>query len=118
MLQQNYIARLKRENHLRHTANNDTELQNIVLRLRDDLGELRKKWEDWLEKDEDFKARTTSQLEEIAESARLTTEKIRAHLLQTAEETHRASWPRLTRSRIGRNASACVSRPTTPTLRG
>jgi len=43
-LQKKYIARLTRENHLRHTANNDTELQNIILRLRDDLGELRKKW--------------------------------------------------------------------------
>ena len=41
MLQQNYIAQLKRENHLRHTANNVTELQNIALRLRDELGELR-----------------------------------------------------------------------------
>ena len=43
-LQQHYIARLIRENHLRHTANNDTELQNIVLRLRDELGELRRQW--------------------------------------------------------------------------
>jgi len=45
--------------------------------------------EEWLKKDEGFKARTTSQLDEIAEASRLTTEKIRAHLLQTAEETHR-----------------------------
>ena len=45
--------------------------------------------EEWLKKDEAFKARTTSQLEEIAESTRLTTEKIHAHLLRTAEETHR-----------------------------
>jgi len=41
-LQQDYIGRLTRENHLRYTANNDTELQNIVLRLRDELGELRR----------------------------------------------------------------------------
>jgi hypothetical protein len=44
-LQQDYIDRLLRENHLRYTANNDTELQNIVLRLRDELGELRKRSE-------------------------------------------------------------------------
>jgi len=44
-LQQDYIARLTRENHLRHSANNDTELQNIALRLRDELGELRKRTE-------------------------------------------------------------------------
>jgi hypothetical protein len=41
-LQGDYLVRLKRENHLRYTANNDTELQNIVLRLRDELGELRR----------------------------------------------------------------------------
>ena len=88
-LQQDYVARLTRENHLRHTANNDTELQNIVLRLRDELGELRRQWDEWLKKDANFKASTTAQLDEIAEAARLTTEKIRAHLLQTAGETHR-----------------------------
>jgi len=44
-LQQDYIDRLTRENHLRHSANNDTELQNIALRLRDELGELRKRTE-------------------------------------------------------------------------
>jgi hypothetical protein len=75
-LQQDYIERLKRENHLRHSANNDTELQNIILRLRDDLGELRKQWEDWLERDNDFRARTTSRLNEIAEATRLAVDKI------------------------------------------
>lgn len=88
-LQQHYIGKLTQDNHLRHTANSDTELQNIVLRLRDDLGELRRKWEEWQTKDEAFKAHTTASLAELAEAARLTTEKIRAHLLQTAEETHR-----------------------------
>ena len=44
-LQQDYIARLTRENHLRHTAGNTTELHNIVLRLRDELGELRQRTE-------------------------------------------------------------------------
>ena len=88
-LQQDYIARLTRENHLRHTANNDTELENIALRLRDELGKLRRQWEEWLKEDAAFKARATARLDELSETARLTTEKIRAHLLQTAEETHR-----------------------------
>ncbi|MGH8429992.1 MAG: DUF4062 domain-containing protein, partial [Solimonas sp.] len=88
-LQQQYLAKLKQANHLRHTAKNDTDLQNIVLRLRNELGELRRQWEEWLARDADFKARITAQLAELAETARLTTEKIRVHLLQTAEETHR-----------------------------
>ena len=41
-LQHNYIARLKVENHLYYLANNDTMLENIVLKLRDELGELRR----------------------------------------------------------------------------
>ena len=74
-LQQDYVAKLKQDNHLRHTANNDTELQNIVLRLRDDLSELRKQWKEWLIKDTEFKARTTANLAELAETTRLTTER-------------------------------------------
>ena len=46
-------------------------------------------WEEWLAQDADFKARTTGRLDELAEAAQLTTEKIRAHLLRTTEETHR-----------------------------
>src|SRR5574338_830312 len=44
-LQQAYIDRLRRENHLRHTANNATELENVVLRLRDELSVLRQSQE-------------------------------------------------------------------------
>ena len=58
MLQQNYLAQLKQENHLRHTARNSIELENIVLKLQDELGVLRQKWEEWLRKDASFKART------------------------------------------------------------
>ena len=88
-LQQDYLARLKRENHLRHTANNKDQLEIIVLKLRDELGELHRRWEEWLSKDNAFKAGTTASLAELAEANRLTTAKIRAHLLQTAEETRR-----------------------------
>ncbi len=102
-LQQHYIAKLTQDNHLRHTANNDTELQNIVLRLRDDLGELRKH-------DEGKQRRLTmaviatllglmilggggwwgyQQLQMgVHQVGVVNTEKIRAHLLQTTEETH------------------------------
>lgn len=103
-LQQKYVARLKAENHLRHTANNPTELQNIVLRLRDELGWLRKRGEDrdrrvartliaillgliilggggwWI-----YQSLST----EVKQSTVVNTERIRAHLQQTAEETHR-----------------------------
>ena len=44
-LQQAYRARLRAENVVRHRANNETELKNVVLSLRDDLGELRRKGE-------------------------------------------------------------------------
>ena len=66
-LQQEYLARLKRDNHLRHTAQNGTELDNIVLRLRDELGELWKKWEAWLQKDADFKTSTDAKLDKLTE---------------------------------------------------
>ncbi|WNM61708.1 DUF4062 domain-containing protein [Candidatus Nitrospira neomarina] len=103
-LQEDYLTRLTRENHLRHTANNGTELQNIILRLRDELGELRKRAES-------RESRLTKivigillglvflggggwwgfqQLQMgVQQVGMVSTEKIRAHLLQTAEETHR-----------------------------
>lgn len=104
MLQQDYLGRLTRENHLRHTANNGTELENIILRLRDELGELRQRAEGkerrlttlviaillglvilgvvgWLA----YQSLHTG----VQQAAVVNTERIRAHLLQTAEETHR-----------------------------
>jgi tetratricopeptide (TPR) repeat protein len=97
---QAYIERLTKENHLRHSARNDTELENTVLRLRDELSELRQCGARRL-------CRLTiaiagilfllitlggggywayKNLYEVA--GEVTTEKIRAHLLKTAEETH------------------------------
>ena len=87
-LQQDYVARLRKENHLRHHAASDTELENVVLRLRDGLGELRERWVEWLKQDAEFKTHTIAHLSELADAARLTTEKIRAQLLHTAETTH------------------------------
>ena len=42
MLQRQYIDTLHSQNHLRHHADSSTELENIILRLRDDLGLLRR----------------------------------------------------------------------------
>ena len=44
-LQEAWKQRLASVNFLRHSAANDVDLQNIVLRLRDELGELRRKSE-------------------------------------------------------------------------
>ncbi len=103
-LQQNYLSRLNQDNHLRHTANNGTELQNIILRLRDDLGELRRGGE---RRERRLTKAVISillglvilggggwwgyhQLQRgVQQVSLVNTEKIRAHLLQTTEETHR-----------------------------
>jgi tetratricopeptide (TPR) repeat protein len=103
-LQKNYKERLKQENHLLHTAEDAIELQNKIFRLRDELKELRQGEERRIR-------RLTAaiigillgivvlggggwwaykNLYTVAEqSAVVNTEKIRAHLLQTADETHR-----------------------------
>ena len=103
-LQQDYLTKLKQENHLRHTANNDTDLQNIILRLRDDLGELRQGAERRERRLTKAVIATLlglvilggggwwgyQQLQVgVQQVSLVNTEKIRAHLLQTTEETHR-----------------------------
>lgn len=45
-LQRDYIEGLKRDNQLRHTAENQIELDNLVLRLRDELAVLREEERD------------------------------------------------------------------------
>lgn len=94
-LQEDYILRLTRENYLRHTANDDTELQNIVLRRRDErwqcrlsatiiailLGIAATIGGGWWAYNKLFRS--------VQQFAVVNTEKIRAHLLQTAGETHR-----------------------------
>lgn len=103
-LQQDYIAQLEQQNHLRHTANSDTELQNIILRLRDELGELRKQAE---RRERRLTTLVMASLvgvlvlggggwwgyqqlhRGVQEVGAVNTEKVRAHLLQATEETHR-----------------------------
>ena len=102
-LQEDYLTRLKRENHLRHSANNDPELQNTILRLRDELGELRRQAE---RKERRLTTAVIAillglvvlvgggwwgyqQLQVgVQQVSVVNAQKIRAHLLQTAEETH------------------------------
>ncbi len=87
-LQKGYKDRLRKENHLRHYAKSDEDLELKIHKLPDYLLELRKDHEKWLESDKDFKTHTTRRLDEISEAARLTTEKIRDHLIETAEKTY------------------------------
>jgi len=103
-LQQNYLAQLKQENHLRHTANNPTELDNIVLRLRDELRELRRRAAEGERRLTKLAVATLlgllalggigwwgyQQLERgVQEVGVVNTEKVHAHLLQATEDTHR-----------------------------
>ncbi len=103
-LQQGYLARLKSDNHLRHTVQNETELDNVILRLRDDLGELYKEAKG--------RARRVTTLvgtillvlvalggsgwwgyqrlqDGVQQVSVVNIEKIRAHFLQATEDTHR-----------------------------
>lgn len=104
-LQQNYIARLQAENHLYHTASNDAELENIVLKLRDELGELRRSAKRHQRR---MSAAVVAVLlglillgsgewwgyqhlqANVQQVGVLSTERIRAHLRETVEETYRS----------------------------
>ena len=120
-LQQDYVARLQRENHLWHMADNPAELQNVVLRLRDELGELRRRSErrhrrlSWaiaaillglallgggiwwsyrvlhgtLQQGREEVQQARKDVKEVQRAVAINTEKIRAHLLETAAATHR-----------------------------
>lgn len=44
-LQSDYLQRIREQNDLRHAFANSTELENIVLKMRDDLAPLRAEWE-------------------------------------------------------------------------
>lgn len=103
-LQQQYLAQRKQENHLRHTASNPTELDNIVLRLRDELSELRKRAEQGARRLTRLVIASLfgmavlggggwwgyQQLERGVQAVGVVNkEKVRAHLRQATEETHR-----------------------------
>ncbi|MFC5771061.1 tetratricopeptide repeat protein [Thauera sinica] len=103
-LQQAYLDWLVRENHLRHTATDDTALENIILKLRDELAKLRRT--DEIRQHRLWKAvvavligllmlsgggwwATQHLTTTVQQAAVVDAEKIRAHLLTTIEETHR-----------------------------
>jgi hypothetical protein len=73
-LQRIYHDERHKDGHLRHTASSDAELELRVERLRNELGELRQAFEAWQK--------------EVLERLTITTEKIRAHLLESVEHTH------------------------------
>ncbi len=103
-LQRDYLARLQQENHLWHMVESPTDLQNVVLRLRDELGELRHREE----KQQRRLVRGVAVIlvallvlaaggwwgyqrlqRGVQQAGVVNTEKIRAHLLETIAETHR-----------------------------
>lgn len=98
-LQRAWKERLKRDNFLQHAVNGELELENTVLRLRDELGEFQRAS---LRRERQLTALLVTTLLAVValgaggwltwrasklESDRVTTAKIRAHLLQS-EEAH------------------------------
>jgi tetratricopeptide (TPR) repeat protein len=75
---------------LYHPAADDKDLEIIVRKLQDKLGELREDWQEWLRQDAAHKAETAAQLAELNRitSGRITSAKIRVQLLATVTETH------------------------------
>ncbi len=88
-LQQKYLVQLGQETHLRLAAYNETELEEILLRLHDELGELGKLWlakEDLRKILSDLSA---ARLEEANKSSWSTPKRILSHLRQTVANTYR-----------------------------
>jgi tetratricopeptide (TPR) repeat protein len=107
-LQLAYVERLRAANHLRHRVDSDAELENRVLRLKDELAQLRARQErhqrrlgwglggvfatlllvgggllwsnHW---------NTTTIVAQTAAQQQITTERIRAHLLTAVEDAYR-----------------------------
>jgi tetratricopeptide (TPR) repeat protein len=145
-LQQDYLARLQRENHLWHQAENPTELQNVVLRLRDELIHLRWRAElrhrrlnraiaaillvlavlgggTWwgyrllrgtIEESRKEVQQTRDEVKAARQAAEASAGRIHAHLLETADRTHRRElaeaekdkdWKRRQRLREAANAA-------------
>ena len=76
-LQLTYRDKRRKDGHLYYDATSDTDLELKVERLRDELAELRRAFETWQK--------------EVLERLTITTEKIRAHLRESAERTHQVT---------------------------
>ncbi|MGO9118669.1 MAG: DUF4062 domain-containing protein [Desulfomonilaceae bacterium] len=85
-LQQDYIARLRAKNHLWHDVDTPDKLELKIHKMRDELGELRKRYE---RQTKELTAGIKAVHAAVQEASVVNTEKIRAHLLQTVEETQR-----------------------------
>jgi len=85
-LQQDYIARLHAENHLRHYVGNENELKLKIHELRNELAILREKYDNQLN---ELAVGIRKIHEDVQQAAEVSADKIRGHLLQTIEETHR-----------------------------
>ena len=76
-LQLVYRDKRRNDGHLYYDAISDVDLDLHVERLRDELAELRRAFEAWQK--------------EVLERLTITTEKIRAHLLESVERTHQTA---------------------------
>ncbi|MBV8280434.1 MAG: DUF4062 domain-containing protein, partial [Candidatus Eremiobacteraeota bacterium] len=83
-LQLAYCDQRKKDGHLYHIAASDIDLELKVERLRDELGELRRAFEAWQK--------------EVLDRLTITTERIRAHLLESAERTHQVALAEATKA--------------------
>jgi hypothetical protein len=78
-LQRAYVDRLTANNHLRHSAGSETALENLLLRLKDELAELRAQ-------ELEFRQRLVERLDQASQ---VTAERIRAHLIEALEAAYR-----------------------------
>jgi hypothetical protein len=76
-LQLTYRDKRRNDGHVYYDATNDAELKLKVALLRDELAEQRRAFETWQK--------------EVLERLTITTEKIRAHLLESVERTHQTA---------------------------
>jgi hypothetical protein len=76
-LQLNYRDKRRNDGHVYYDATSDADIELKVERLRDELAEQREAFETWQK--------------EVLERLTITTEKIRAHLLESVERIHQAA---------------------------
>ena len=105
-LQLTYRDKRRNDGHVYYDAISDADLELKVERLHDELAELRRAFE--ASQDEGL----AGQKELLSRSA-ITTEKTRAHLLESVERTHQTALAEAERPRGG-DASASAKRPNRP----
>jgi hypothetical protein len=106
-LQLTYRDERRNDGHVYYDVINDADLELKVERLRDELAELRRA-------DEAFKKELLAGQKELLARSAITTEKIRAHLLESAKGTYQTDLAEAGKAKGWRNASACARRPSRP----